>query len=962
MSDSLESIAAEVYGGGATAGAEPAGDSLESVASEVYGTKAKAPEESAAFGVAPKGIKRAAAVPAGDDAVTGAARALAGGVQNAGIAARDLGQKMGVLADPAEEAYIQQNARTPAEIEALRAEYQAQKKSGGVMFQGEAPRGSARAPQGEINRPAGPSIDQLDDQRYKGGVDAFMRDATPEKRAELAGAPIPYRVGPPARAASAQIDAENAGDQRNALTAEGRVARRVTQGMTSPDAQASIDMERALGVGDRGPLAQVKKSDLDIERLRQMEKASFGTRVGAQFGDTLSQMDAGRALMMGELTGDGAVAAGALQRIQQLQTRGQEYGDPGAAQKFLEQAGVSVMQNLPALGLGIISGGLSLGMMGAQSMLTSFAEASARDPSTPLANRITYAGLNGLAEIIGERIGMPSFLKSVRATVNLNTTSADLARQYARHILYEIPGEELTYVMQHLADMGMPAGTNQEADLAKFLLGAAETFGQTVIQSGVLSGVGMGVNKGLQALSRGPDAASQIAKAIQDSVDGALINQGAVDADARAALSPDRAQWTATASPLNRPEPAPPVSPAAQVAADLRAAMNDPRSIAEQETARQQAEQAALQQEQAAAAAAQAQTEQGLVEQYGLQPTGSRVTADIPGMPPFPATVTGIESDPENGGYSVRLRTDDGDEYLVGPNDGEIRPAAQGDGTKQNPLVAQDGRDVDAAVEQNTNPNPTGPQAEAGNYGMTHLAWNGLDISIETAKGGTRTAADGSWSVPDYPAHYGRFKGTIGMDGDHLDTYVGPDLKSDTVFIFDQIDPATGKADEHKVFIGFEELAFAEDAYHAAFPDGTAHSRVGHVADMTVAQFKEWLKDPANLTKPIGYVQPKTPPKAKDVKADEAPAPEAPLTDEDLGKIFDEAAAEQAPAPETPPRSNVVKITDVPPKLLKTIKVSVEQMHNGEVQQVEVKAGEALKDLQEEIAAFEKLLACVRAA
>ena len=310
----------------------------------------------------------------------------------------------------------------------------------------------------------------------------------------------------------------------------------------------------------------------------------------------------------------------------------------------------------------------------------------------------------------------------------------------------------------------------------------------------------------------------------------------------------------------------------------------------------------------------------------------------------------------------MRLRTDDGDEYLIGPNDGEIRPAAQGDGTKQNPLVAQDGRDVDAAVEQNTNPNPTGPQAEAGNYGMTHLAWNGLDISIETAKGGTRTAADGSWSVPDYPAHYGRFKGTIGMDGDHLDTYVGPDLKSDTVFIFDQIDPATGKADEHKVFIGFEELAFAEDAYHAAFPDGTAHSRVGHVADMTVAQFKEWLKDPANLTKPIGYVQPKTPPKAKDVKADEAPAPEAPLTDEDLGKIFDEAAAEQAPAPETPPRSNVVKITDVPPKLLKTIKVSVEQMHNGEVQQVEVKAGEALKDLQEEIAAFEKLLACVRAA
>jgi hypothetical protein len=416
------------------------------------------------------------------------------------------------------------------------------------------------------------------------------------------------------------------------------------------------------------------------------------------------------------------------------------------------------------------------------------------------------------------------------------------------------------------------------------------------------------------------------------------------------------------ANTVEPPPGPPPVSPRVEAAADLRAAMADPRSIAEQEAARQQAEQQAAQQAQQQAQAAQQQAQQAVVDQYGLPPAGSRVTAEIPGLPPVSGTVERIDADEEQGGYSVRLRTDDGELYVVTGEDAAVlRPQAQGDGSKANPLQADDARDVDAAVQQNTHPEPTPGQAEAGNYPMTHLAWNGLDISIETAKGGTRTAKDGSWSVPDFPAHYGRFKGTIGMDGDHLDTYVGPDLQSDHVFIVDQIDPATGKADEHKVFIGFADTGAVRDTYNRAFQDGSGDERAGHVTTMSVEQFKDWVKN-GDLTKPIGYVQPSAPPKAKDVKAE--PAPKAGMSDEDLSALFDQAAAEvAAPPPTAPPKpKSILTLADVPPKLLKKIKVPVDEMHNGEVKVAYVSANDAIADLDAEISAFEKLLACVRAA
>ena len=146
----------------------------------------------------------------------------------------------------------------------------------------------------------------------------------------------------------------------------------------------------------------------------------------------------------------------------------------------------------------------------------------------------------------------------------------------------------------------------------------------------------------------------------------------------------------------------------------------------------------------------------------------------------------------------------------------------------------------------------TEAQKHAGNYKKTHINLQGLNIAIENAKGSTRSGKDKTgkaWSVK-MPADYGYIKGTSGADGDHVDVYVGPDINSDSVFVVDQKDRVTGKFDEHKVMIGFKSLHDATEVYKSAFNDGKGADRMGHVARLTMHEFKNWLKN-QNKTKPI---------------------------------------------------------------------------------------------------------------
>lgn len=151
---------------------------------------------------------------------------------------------------------------------------------------------------------------------------------------------------------------------------------------------------------------------------------------------------------------------------------------------------------------------------------------------------------------------------------------------------------------------------------------------------------------------------------------------------------------------------------------------------------------------------------------------------------------------------------------------------------------------IEAATHpENKAPEPTDAQKEAGNYKMGHVRIDGLDISIENPKGSERSGTDASgkkWSVKMAHA-YGYIRGTVGKDKDHIDVFLGPEADhSRYVYVVDQVDPKTGKFDEHKVMLGFKSEQAAKQGYLDNYEKGW--QGLGAITRMTMPEFKLWLK------------------------------------------------------------------------------------------------------------------------
>jgi hypothetical protein len=122
------------------------------------------------------------------------------------------------------------------------------------------------------------------------------------------------------------------------------------------------------------------------------------------------------------------------------------------------------------------------------------------------------------------------------------------------------------------------------------------------------------------------------------------------------------------------------------------------------------------------------------------------------------------------------------------------------------------------------------------------LNFQGLKIVIENRKGSVRKGVDNDgeeWrTLMFYP--YGYIKGNNeGVDGDKVDVYIGPNKESRKVFVIHQKDPETGKYDEDKCMLGFNDERQARDAYLAHYDD---YRFLGDIVEMDIDEFKQKLK------------------------------------------------------------------------------------------------------------------------
>ena len=158
-----------------------------------------------------------------------------------------------------------------------------------------------------------------------------------------------------------------------------------------------------------------------------------------------------------------------------------------------------------------------------------------------------------------------------------------------------------------------------------------------------------------------------------------------------------------------------------------------------------------------------------------------------------------------------------------------------------------------ASAEVNTE--PTEAQKEAGNYKKGHVQVGTFDITIEQPEGSIRrgTDADGKkWEIKMHNT-YGYFRGTEGVDGDHIDVFLSNDIdgwNGRKVFVVDQYNP-DGTFDEHKVMLGFNDMDEAKSDYLANYEKGWENGRRITVSTTNLEDFEKWIDSSHRKTKPF---------------------------------------------------------------------------------------------------------------
>ena len=163
--------------------------------------------------------------------------------------------------------------------------------------------------------------------------------------------------------------------------------------------------------------------------------------------------------------------------------------------------------------------------------------------------------------------------------------------------------------------------------------------------------------------------------------------------------------------------------------------------------------------------------------------------------------------------------------------------------------------DAIKAAENATDTNPTDGQKKAGNYKKGHVQIGAFDISVEQPKGSVRRGkdADGKEWESKMNNTYGYFRGTEGVDGDHIDVFLSNDIdgwNGRKVFVVDQYNP-DGKFDEHKVMLGFNDAEDAKSNYLANYEKGWENGRRIDVSTTNLEDFEKWISSSYRKTKPF---------------------------------------------------------------------------------------------------------------
>ena len=217
-----------------------------------------------------------------------------------------------------------------------------------------------------------------------------------------------------------------------------------------------------------------------------------------------------------------------------------------------------------------------------------------------------------------------------------------------------------------------------------------------------------------------------------------------------------------------------------------------------------------------------------------------------------------VQTDKDNGSQSADTHSD---KQHPSADKGTTLPADQQTSDKENTKKVADREGENTlkakieAASADVNTEPTEAQKKAGNYKKGHVQVGTFDITIEQPEGSIRRGTDADGKKWESKMHntYGYFRGTEGVDGDHIDVFLSNDIdgwNGRKVFVVDQYNP-DGTFDEHKVMLGFNDMDEAKSDYLANYEKGWENGRRIDVSATNLKDFEKWIDSSHRKTKPF---------------------------------------------------------------------------------------------------------------
>ena len=224
--------------------------------------------------------------------------------------------------------------------------------------------------------------------------------------------------------------------------------------------------------------------------------ARFAKRIPGQVGRGLAQgylgIDRFALDMMGKDSSEITSSLNQLAKQQRAIGESENY-----ALKITEGAINSIGQQLPLILGGAATGSMALPLAGMfqQSFGQTYDES--RRAGLDVTDSTGRAAAFGAFEVIGEKFGLGNMLDGIKAAAK-GVPTKELAGYFAKSLVKQVPGEQLTYAGQFAVDKGY--GMNPEAGVKEFIQGAVDTLASTVVQGGIMLGGGAGINKTIQKI------------------------------------------------------------------------------------------------------------------------------------------------------------------------------------------------------------------------------------------------------------------------------------------------------------------------------------------------------------------------------------------------------------------------------------------------------------------------------